>query len=152
MGNADERTLDDWRAETDVWEAAEADTGPGSLRPESPGSVVWVSLDPTVGREQAGRARLSWWLRPVTCVRFKNSRSLLPATTTDRGWPHHVELSGPELSLPHTTYAMTEQPRTVSRRRFTGSAGHVDEACLVTIRRWLDDFLYQPGAMIDKDD
>jgi hypothetical protein len=30
MGNADERTLDDWRAETDVWEAAEADTGPGA--------------------------------------------------------------------------------------------------------------------------
>jgi len=26
---------------------------------------------------------------------------------------------------------MTEQPRTVRRRRFTGSAGHVDEACLV---------------------
>jgi hypothetical protein len=30
MGNADERTLNDWRAETDVWEAADADTGPGA--------------------------------------------------------------------------------------------------------------------------
>jgi hypothetical protein len=30
MGNADERTLDEWRAETDVWEAAEADTGSGA--------------------------------------------------------------------------------------------------------------------------
>jgi mRNA interferase MazF len=41
------------------------------------------------------------------------------------------------------TYAMTEQPRTISRRRITGSAGAVDEATLATIRRWLDDFLYQ---------
>lgn len=30
MGNADECTLDDWRAETDAWEAAEADTGPST--------------------------------------------------------------------------------------------------------------------------
>jgi mRNA interferase MazF len=36
---------------------------------------------------------------------------------------------------------MTEQPRTISRRRITGSAGHVDEATLATIHRWLDDFL-----------
>ena len=37
---------------------------------------------------------------------------------------------------------MTEQPRTISRRRITGSACAVDEATLATIRRWLDDFLY----------
>jgi mRNA interferase MazF len=114
--------------------------------------VVWVSLDPTVGREQAGTRPAVVVASPGYLRAVQELAIVLPATTTDRGWPHHVELSGPELSLPHTTYAMTEQPRTVSRRRFTGSAGHVDEACLVTLRRWLDDFLYQPGAMVDNDD
>jgi mRNA interferase MazF len=117
-----------------------------------PGSVVWVSLDPTVGREQAGTrpavvVASAGYLRAVQELAI-----VLPATTTDRGWPHHVELSGPELNLPHTTYAMTEQPRTVSRRRFTGSAGHVDENCLALLRRWLDDFLCQPGGIAARDD
>jgi mRNA interferase MazF len=115
-----------------------------------PGSVVWVSLDPTVGRKQAGTRPAVVVASPGYLRVVQELAIVLPATTTDRGWPHHVELSGPELSLPHTTYAMTEQPRTVSRRRFTDSAGHVDEACLVTLRRWLDDFLYQPGAMVER--
>jgi mRNA interferase MazF len=115
------------------------------------GSVVWVSLDPTVGREQAGTRPAVVVASPGYLRAVQELAIVLPATTTDRDWPHHVKLSGPRLSLPHTTYAMTEQPRTVSRRRFTGSAGHVDEACLAALRRWLDDFLYQPGALVDKD-
>lgn len=108
-----------------------------------PGSVVWVSLDPTV--RPAVVVASPGYLRVVQELAI-----VLPATTTDRGWPHHVALSGPELHLPQTTYAMTEQPRTISRRRFTDSAGHVDEACLTALRRWLDDFLYQPDAFVDK--
>jgi mRNA interferase MazF len=108
-----------------------------------PGSVVWVSLDPTIGREQAGTrpavvVASSGYLRAVQELAI-----VVPATTTDRGWPHHVALTGRSLSLPRPTYAMTEQPRTISRRRITDSAGDVDEATLETIRRWLDDFLYQ---------
>lgn len=30
MHNADERTLGDWRAETDLWETADGDAGPGA--------------------------------------------------------------------------------------------------------------------------
>lgn len=113
--------------------------------PLLPGSVVWVSLDPTIRREQAGT-------RPAVIVASEGLLRavpelaiVLPATTTDRSWPHHVELSGPALTLPHTTFAMTEQPRTVRRRRFTGSAGHVPEGWLALLRRWLDDFPYQPN-------
>lgn len=30
IASADERTLDEWRAETDLWEAADVDAGPGA--------------------------------------------------------------------------------------------------------------------------
>jgi len=43
---------------------------------------------------------------------------------------------------PHPTFAMTEQPRTISRRRIATVAGKVDDECLGAIRRWLNDFLY----------
>ncbi|BBZ26116.1 mRNA interferase [Mycolicibacterium madagascariense] len=107
-----------------------------------PGTVVWIDLDPTVGREQAGR-------RPAVVVAsngylgaVKELVIVVPATTRRRGWPQHVELTGPGLRLSEPTYAMTEQPRTISRRRVTGRAGRVGDPCLATIRRWLDDFLH----------
>ena len=108
-----------------------------------PGSVVWVSLDPTIGREQAGTRPAVVVASPGYLRAVQELAIVVPATTTDRGWPHHVALTGRSLSLPRPTYAMTEQPRTISRRRITASAGEVDGATLETIRRWLDDFLYQ---------
>ncbi|MBU8813371.1 MULTISPECIES: type II toxin-antitoxin system PemK/MazF family toxin [Mycolicibacterium] len=110
--------------------------------PLLPGSVVWVDLNPTLGREQAGRrpaviVASSGYLEAVTELAI-----VVPATTTDRGWPQHVELTGPGLTLPRPTYAMTEQPRTVSRQRIASAAGAVDSRCLASIRRWLSDFLH----------
>lgn len=110
--------------------------------PLEPGSVVWVNLDPTVGREQAGRrpavvVASVGYLQAVTELAI-----VVPATTTQRGWPQHVELTGPALGLSHPTFAMTEQPRTISRRRIATVAGKVDHNCLSVIRRWLNDFLY----------
>lgn len=107
-----------------------------------PGTVVWVNLDPTVGRERAGSrpavvVASSGYLRAVDELAI-----VVPATTRKRGWPQHVELTGPALNLAQPTYAMTEQPRTISRRRVTGSAGRVGDPCLAAIRRWLDDFLH----------
>lgn len=107
-----------------------------------PGSVVWVTLDPTVGREQAGRrpavvVASAGYLQAVTELAI-----VVPATTTQRGWPQHVELRGPALGLPHPTFAMTEQPRAISKRRIVGAAGKVDDPCLRVIRRWLNDFLH----------
>ena len=110
----------------------------------APGSVVWVTLDPTVGREQAGR-------RPAVVVASLGYLEavaelviIVPATTSDRGWPQHVQLAGPALTLSRPTFAMTEQPRTISRQRIASAAGRVDSTCLASIRRWLDDFLYDP--------
>ncbi len=107
-----------------------------------PGSVVWVDLNPTVGREQAGRrpavvVASAGYLQAVTELAI-----VVPATTTKRAWPQHVLLTGPALELSHPTFAMTEQPRTLSRARIVDAAGRVDAGCLDQIRRWLNDFLY----------
>src|SRR5207344_2411368 len=81
------------------------------------GAVVWVGFDPTLGREQAGS-------RPAVVVAsdayldaVTELAIVVPVTTTDRRWPHHVALAGPNLRLTQPSYAMTEQPRTISRAR-----------------------------------
>jgi mRNA interferase MazF len=68
----------------------------------------------------------------------------VPATITDRGWPNHIRLRGSGLELPHPTFAMTEQPRTVTRDRLVGAAGVVDAATMHEVDRWLRRFLALP--------
>jgi mRNA interferase MazF len=105
------------------------------------GSVVWVQLNPTRGREQPGT-------RPAVVVAGAGYLQavpdlviVVPVTTRNRGWPHHVPLRGPELSPSESSYAMTEQPRTISRDRVSRRAGQVDDATLSDIRGWIRDFL-----------
>ncbi len=66
---------------------------------------------------------------------------VLPATSTDRGWPNHVLLRGPDLAVRRPTWAMTEQPRTVMRDRLVGHLGVVDRATMREVDVWLRDFL-----------
>ncbi|OHV04561.1 type II toxin-antitoxin system PemK/MazF family toxin [Mycobacterium talmoniae] len=108
----------------------------------SPGKVVWVQFDPRVDREQRGT-------RPAVVVASRGYLAavpelviVVPATTRDRKWAHHVRLTGAHLRLPKPTWAMTEQPRTISRRRIAGRAGRVEPACMRQIERWLEDFLH----------
>jgi len=102
------------------------------------GDVVWAWLDPSVGREQSGR-------RPVVVVSSDGHLDVIttllvavPVSRTDRGWPNHVALSG-EAGLP-AGFAMTEQPRTLSRDRVGEVLGRVDAPCLAEIKQWLGDF------------
>lgn len=104
------------------------------------GDVVWVSLDPVQGREQGGH-------RPAVVVSsdlyldvVDTLAIVVPVTSRDRGWPNHIELAGP-TGLDRASWAMTEQPLTLSRDRFTGVAGHVDAGCIERIRVYLRDFL-----------
>jgi mRNA interferase MazF len=99
-----------------------------------------VDLDPVAGREQGGR-------RPFVVLAgadyLDNITTLvvgLPVTTVDRGWPNHVRLHG-DTGLRRPSWAMTEQPRTVSRSRIQGVAGQVTPATLAVARRWVGDFL-----------
>jgi mRNA interferase MazF len=105
------------------------------------GDVVWANLDPTSGREQGGR-------RPVVVVASAlyldvadTLAIVVPVTTRDRGWPNHIRLAGP-TGLDQPSWALTEQPRTISRTRLdAAAAGNIDDACLDEIRLYLRDFL-----------
>lgn len=104
------------------------------------GAAVWVNLDPTRGREQAGT-------RPAVVIASDDYLAnvpelviVIPVTTRDRNWPHHVRLSGEQLALDRPSFAMTEQPRTIARARITGPAGMVGPNPMAEIDRWLRDF------------
>jgi mRNA interferase MazF len=110
------------------------------------GAVVWADLNPTAGREQAGR-------RPALVVashRYLATATTLaivvPVTSVDRGWPNHVLLRGERLELGQASFAMTEQPRTIDRGRIVSSAGLVDAATLREVDTWLRDFLDLPAG------
>lgn len=105
----------------------------------SPGDVVWVQPDRTIGREQAGR-------RPALVIASTDYLAtvdtlaiVVPITTVDRGWPNHIPIRGTDL--PQACWAMSEQVRTVSRDRILSRAGSVDDQTLGTVRRWVRDFL-----------
>ncbi|MBF6289890.1 type II toxin-antitoxin system PemK/MazF family toxin [Nocardia cyriacigeorgica] len=110
-----------------------------------PGDVVWVELSPTRGHEQDGR-------RPAVVIStadylqtVRRMAIIVPVTTTDRAWPHHVQLRGDDLRLKETSFAMTEQPRTISTSRIQGDAGSVNGQTLAAIRRWISDFTIMEG-------
>ncbi len=65
---------------------------------------------------------------------------VLPVTTTDRGWSNHVLLEGP-TGLDRGSFAMTEQPQTISRTRITAVAGSVNRSCLTEVDVFLAAFL-----------
>lgn len=104
-----------------------------------PGAVLWAWLDPTIGREQSGR-------RPVLVVSSRSYNDVVdtllivvPISSTHRGWPNHIRISG--IDGLANGYAMTEQPRTISRERVGDAIGVVDTNCLGEVKRWLGDFL-----------
>ena len=105
------------------------------------GAVVWVDLSPTRGREQRG-------LRPALVVSsddyLAHVRGLVvvvPITAVDRGWPHHVPVTGELVNLPKLSFAMTEQPRTISVERIERRVGDADSATAASVDTWLRDFL-----------
>lgn len=105
------------------------------------GSVVWLDFDPTQGREQSGHRPALVIASDGYLVTATTIAVVLPVTTTDRGWPNHVLLRGDQIALDRPSFAMTEQPRTIDRRRITSMAGFVDMPTLNEIDIWLRDFL-----------
>jgi mRNA interferase MazF len=109
--------------------------------PLSRGSLVWVDLNPTRGREQAGS-------RPAVVIAADSYLDavpelavVLPITSTDRGWVHHVRITGQNITLAKDSFAMTEQPRTIDRSRISRRAGIADDRTMREIDGWLHDFL-----------
>jgi mRNA interferase MazF len=102
---------------------------------------VWVNLDPTRGREQAGTRPAVVIASNGYLVSVSELVIVVPVTTRDRHWPHHVRLSGEQLALDRPSFAMTEQPRTIARARITGHAGTVGANVMAAIDQWLTDFI-----------
>lgn len=105
----------------------------------TPGDVVWMSPDVTVGREQGGR-------RPALVVSGHDYLAtvdtlaiVVPITSVDRGWPNHVPVEGSALS--QSSWAMTEQVRTISRERIVDHGGRAEPQTLESVRDWIRDFL-----------
>ncbi|NLS09768.1 type II toxin-antitoxin system PemK/MazF family toxin [Nesterenkonia sp. MY13] len=101
-----------------------------------PGELWWAYLDPAVGCEQGGR-------RPIVVISsrryLKTVDTLLisvPVTSVDRGWPNHVPLTGQSDVV---GWAVTEQPRVLSRDRLSTPAGQVSTECLKLIRQWVHE-------------
>ena len=105
------------------------------------GMVVWAELDPVRGREQAGRRPALVVASDLYLEQADTLAIIVPCTTRDRGWPNHVKLTGKNLNLPIETYAMTEQPRTVTRERLFDVAGMIDVDAMREVDGWLHDFL-----------
>lgn len=108
------------------------------------GTVMWAELDRVRGREQAGRRPVLVVASDLYLEQADTLAIIVPCTTRDRGWPNHVKLTGTNLNLPSDTYAMTEQPRTVTRERLFDIAGMIDVEAMREVDGWLRDFLALP--------
>ena len=108
------------------------------------GMVVWAELDPVLGREQAGRRPALVVASDLYLQQTETLAIIVPATTNNRGWPNHILLRGQNLALTQPTFAMTEQPRAVTRERLFDGVGSVDAATMREVDGWLRDFLALP--------
>lgn len=79
------------------------------------GDVVWATMDPTIGHEQA-KHRPWLVLSEPALHRARGLIIAVPLTPTDRGWSTHVNLT-PEGPAP--TVAMCEQVKSMSIDRVT---------------------------------
>ncbi len=94
------------------------------------GEVWLVELDPTRGREQAGK-------RPALIVStngFNKSPAdlvvLIPMTSKDKGIPWHVAVQAPEGGLKTVSFIMCEAVRSVSKERLAQRWGTVSASTL----------------------
>ena len=111
-----------------------------SDRELQPGSVWWVDFGEPGGRVQQGQ-RPAVVVSSMAAVHIvQRLVAVLPCTTTDRGWPNHVQLSG-NLQLPRATFAMTEQLTTIDRDTLLRPVGQLNTRCRDEIRMWINDWL-----------
>lgn len=105
------------------------------------GSIWWIDLNPVRGREQAGRRPGLIVASNAYLLRADTLTITVPITSIDRNWPNHIVLTGSEVLLDKPSFAMTEQPRTISRSRVFGYLGQVDKETMSRVDLWLRDFL-----------
>ena len=105
-------------------------------------SDVWLAdLDPTQGREQAGR-------RPCVIVStdlFNRGPAdlvvVVPITSRRKGIPLHVSLKSPEGGLKVDSYIKCEDIRSVSKNRLFRRLGAVSEPTMKQVEARLEMLL-----------
>ena len=97
------------------------------------GEVWWVVLDPTRGREQAGRRPAMVVSADILNASAAGIVSILPITSRDRGIRSHVPVEPPEAGLALRSWIMCEQVRTVARERLLGRMGAVTPRTLAAV-------------------
>ena len=97
------------------------------------GEVWWVVLDPTRGREQAGRRPALVLSADILNASAAGIVSILPITSRDRGIRAHVAVEPPEAGLALRSWIMCEQVRTVARERLLGRMGAVAPRTLAAV-------------------
>lgn len=106
------------------------------------GTVALVDFGSTVGREQSGA-------RPAVIISSSDFSEVIdhlaivvPCTSRNRAWANHIHLKGP-TGASDETFAMTEQPRTISSHRVLRVLGRVDEPTLDEICRWTRTWVHR---------
>lgn len=99
------------------------------------GEVWFVDLEPTRGREQAGR-------RPAVVVSVDQLGGgpselaiVVPLTRTDHGQRLHVAIDPPDGGVRQRSFAMPEMVRSISRDRLVERWGTLADATLAEIAR-----------------
>ena len=105
----------------------------------APGMIVWAELDPTIGKEQAGRRPVIVISNDMYLDAVTDLVIVMPITTTNRGWANHIAVSPADL-LNRPSWIMTEQVRTISRHRIHRILGTISTQCLADIRQLLGWF------------
>jgi mRNA interferase MazF len=88
--------------------------------------IWWTDFVPTTGREITKD-------RPAVVLSADELQDsdrgmviVVPCSSTDRGFPSHVELTPSDSRMKETTYAMCEQIRAVDLQRLKRCVGFVD--------------------------
>ena len=92
------------------------------------GDIYYADLSPVVGSEQGG-------VRPVLIVHNdvgnKYSPTVIAAAVTSQlnksKLPTHIEIDALTYGLPKDSVILTEQIRTIDKRRLKEKIGHIDE-------------------------
>jgi mRNA interferase MazF len=99
----------------------------------SRGEVWFADLNPTLGREQAGK-------RPVLVIStndFNHGPAELvvvaPITSKKKGVPWHVAVSPPEGGLRSKSYIRCEDVRSISRARLSKRFGAISLATIAAV-------------------
>lgn len=97
------------------------------------GEIWFVNLDPTKGREQAGR-------RPALVLsvdQFNHSPAelvvIIPITSKAKGIPLHVAVAPPEGGLTQPSFIKCEDVRSVSKERLLNMPGIVTTQTMAAV-------------------